>query len=39
MRTNNLLDAEFKTLLIMMLNELRGRVRELNENFNKEMET
>ena len=30
METSNLLDAEFKTLVIRMLNELRGR-----ENFNK----
>lgn len=32
--TRNLLDAEFKTLVISMLNELRGRVDELRENFN-----
>ena len=35
--TSNLLDAEFKTLVITMLNELRGRVDALSENFNKEM--
>ena len=34
MKTSNLLDAEFKTLVIRMLNELRGRVDELRENFN-----
>ena len=34
--TNNLLDAEFKTLVIKMLNKLRGKVDELSENFNKE---
>ena len=33
MEANNLSDAEFKTLL----NELRGRVDELNEDFNKEI--
>ena len=35
METSNLLDAEFKTLVIRMLNELRERVDELTENFNK----
>ena len=34
MKTSNLLDAEFKTLVIRMLNELRGRADELKENFN-----
>ena len=29
--------AEFKTLVIRMLNELRGRVNELCESFNKEI--
>ena len=33
METSNLLDAEFKTLVIRMLNELKGRVDELGENF------
>ena len=33
-QTSNLLDAEFKTLVISMLNELRGRADELRENFN-----
>ena len=28
MKTSNLLDAEFKTLVIRMLSELRGRVDE-----------
>ena len=36
--TSNLPDAEFKTLFIRMLNELRGRVVELSENFNKGIE-
>ena len=31
--TSNLLDAEFKTLLVRMLKELRGRVDELRESF------
>ena len=34
METSNLLDTEFKTLVIRMLNELRGRADELKENFN-----
>ena len=33
-QTSNLLDAEFKTLVIRMFNECRGRVYELSENFN-----
>ena len=37
METSNLPDAEFKTLIIRMLNKLRGRIDELNENFNKEI--
>ena len=37
MQISNLLDTEFKTLVIRMLNECRGRVDELSENFNKEM--
>ena len=42
METRNLPDAEFRTLVISMLSELRGRVDELRENFNsikKDMET
>ena len=35
MEMSNLLDVEFKTLVIKMLNELRRRVGELSENFNK----
>ena len=34
METSNLLNAEFKTLVLRTLSELRGRVDELNENFN-----
>ena len=34
METSNLPDAEFKTLVIRMLSELRGRADELRENFN-----
>ena len=37
MESNNLTDAEFKTLVIKMLNELKGSVDELSENFNKEI--
>ena len=37
METSNLPDAEFKTLVIRMLSELRGRVYKLNQNFNKEI--
>ena len=37
METSNLPDAEFKTLVIRMLNELKGRADELCENFNKEI--
>ena len=32
----NILNAEFKTLVIRMVKELRRRVDELTENFNKE---
>ena len=39
MEASNLSDAEFKTLVIRMLNELRRRVDELSENFNKEIQT
>ena len=38
MEISNLLDADFKTLVIRMLNELRGRVDTLSENFNKDTE-
>ena len=38
MESSNLTDAAFKTLVIKMFNELRGRVDELSENFNKEIE-
>ena len=34
METSNLPHAEFKTLVIRMFNELRGRIDELSENFN-----
>ena len=37
MESSNLTDAQFKTLIIKMLNELRGRVDERSENFNKEI--
>ena len=37
--SSNLIDAEFKTLVIKMLNELRGSVDELSEIFNKEINT
>ena len=35
MEISKILDAEFKTLVIRMLKELRGRVDELSENFRK----
>ena len=35
--SSNLTDAEFKTLVINMLNELRGSVDEFSKNFNKEI--
>ena len=38
METSNLSDVELKTLVIRILNELRGRVDELSENFNEEIE-
>mgnify|MGYP006951404455 CR=1 FL=1 len=38
MQISNLLDAKCKTLGIRMLNVLRGRVDELRENSNKEVE-
>ena len=37
MESSNLTDAEFKTLVIRMLSELRGGVDELTERFHKEM--
>ena len=37
METNNLPDAEFRTLVIRMLREFRGRVDELSKNFNIEI--
>ena len=39
METSNLPDSEFKTLIIRMLNEFRGQVHELSENFNKKIES
>ena len=39
MEMSNLPNAEFKTMVIRMFNELRGRVEKLSENFNKEIET
>ena len=38
MKTSNLTDAEFKTLVISMLGKLRGRIDQLSENFNKKIE-
>ena len=38
METSNLLVAEFKTLVIRMINDFRGRVDEFSENFNKVIE-
>ena len=35
--SSNLTDEEFKTLVIKMLNELRGSVDEFSKNFNKEI--
>ena len=37
METSNLPDAEFKTLVLRMLNELRGKRDDLSENFNIEI--
>ena len=37
METSNVLDSEFKTLVIRMPNELRGRVDEISEHFNKQI--
>ena len=39
METSNLPDADIKTLVTRMLNELRGRLQALGENFKKEMES
>ena len=39
METNNLPDTELKTLIIRMLNELRERINELNDNVHKSIET
>ena len=39
METSNLPHAEFKTMIIRMLNELRGRVEEFTKNFKKEIES
>ena len=38
MEASNIQDAELETLIIRMLKELRGRVDELGEDLNKEME-
>ena len=37
MESSNLTNAEFRTLVIKMLNELMGSVDEFSENFNKEI--
>ena len=37
MKTSNIPEAELKTVVVRMLNEHRGKVDELNENFNKEI--
>ena len=37
--STNLTDAEFKTLVIKTLNELRGSIDELSENFNGEIKS
>ena len=39
MEESNLLDAEFKTQAISMLNKLRERIGEFSENLYKEVET
>ena len=38
LEASNLPDAEFKSLFIRMLNELRGRIYGFSENINKEIE-
>ena len=37
MESSNITDAEFKTLVIKMLNELLGSVDKFSENFDKEI--
>ena len=37
MKTSNIPDIEFKTLLIRMLKELKGRIDKLSDNFNKKI--
>ena len=37
MEISNTPDAEFKTLIIRLLNKVRGRIDELSEKFNKEI--
>lgn len=39
LETNNLSEVEFKIQLIRCVHELRGRIGDLSENFNKEMES
>ena len=39
MEPSHLPAAEFKTLVIRMVNDLRGRVDKLSQNFNKEIES
>ena len=39
MESSNVTDAEFKTLVIKMLNECRRSVAELSENFNTEIKS
>lgn len=36
---SNLLDTDFKTLVIRLLNEFRARIDELSKNLHKETET
>ena len=38
MKINNILDKEFRVMVIKMLTELRRRMDEHSENFNKEIE-
>ena len=37
MEETKILDAEFKTMVIIMLKNLKGRINNLSENFNKEI--
>ena len=37
MEAINLLDAEFKALVLKMLNKVRGRIDDFSENINKEI--